>query len=106
MRLIWLLMLATRDLPQVFRVVGSTDKVTSEPRAHANPRRSTDLRDVVVWGPRHAAALDNYAKISRSQRSATSPCAAWNARTVGSPGGGGSRALTAKYPAIVATRTR
>jgi uncharacterized membrane protein YhaH (DUF805 family) len=29
MRLIWLLMLATRDLPQVFSVGGSTDKATS-----------------------------------------------------------------------------
>ena len=31
------------------------------------------------------------------------PCAAWNARTVGRPGGGGSNACRVKYPAIAAS---
>src|SRR4051812_46851608 len=69
MRLIWLLMLATRDLPQVFGAVflgWRTDRQGYQPVSSA------------------------------SQRKATSPWAAWNARTVGSPGGGGLSAPTTK----------
>ena len=39
-----------------------------------------------------------------SQRSATSPCAAWNGRTVGIPGGGGWRRRCCISPANAATR--
>src|SRR3954453_2417901 len=63
-RLIWDLMLATPDLPQVSRVGYQPSRL---PVAQLQPVRS------------------------RSQRRATSPWAAWKPRTVGSPGGAGRR---------------
>ena len=41
----------------------------------------------------------------RNHSSATAPCAAWNERRVGKPGGGGSNERDTKNPLIAANRT-